>query len=287
MSEHKGGTDSIHKIDLPSAIQQVRWNAKSACSGEPAPLQVLTLFVGDGSDVKIKVRTKGGKQIGSLSGKVGQNQYLGVFQVSDQAKEFIYFEVELPKHGLKAVSGPLPVAPPRALTNARWDRQDTRREEQVKLLADTNGLADGTRAKISIFEHDEDGAHELVTQLSTLVEKDRIETTWEYDFHGNTEEIPSKPESEKGYKPPAYFFRVQVGEAKADSGLLTFKDWVDFEFKDRDGIPQEKIEIRLKLPDGTEVTKTTDGAGKIHLEDVPAGKVEIVSARDLKKESGS
>ena len=137
------------------------------------------------------------------------------------------------------------------------------------------GVPDGTEVQIQIFEHDEGSAHDLITQFSALVEKQKVEAEWEYEYHEDTDDIPSEEEVEKGYRPPEYFFRVEVEGIMAESGLLTFKDWIELVLTAPSGAPFANEPYRITFADGSKRDGQLDGSGKARIENVPPGPVHV------------
>jgi len=72
---------------------------------------------------------------------------------------------------------------------------------------------------------------------------------------------------------------IKIGEqrfgAKQESGILTFKDYIEIELLNEDGevVPNEKYV--LHLADGTERRGQLDGSGHAREENVPPGKVRV------------
>ena len=108
-----------------------------------------------------------------------------------------------------------------------------------------------------------------------IVESNKIEIEWEYEYYEDTDEIPTAEESEKGYNPPEYFFRVKIGKVFADSGLLEFKDWIEIELKDNEGNSFPNKDFILHLADGSEKRGTLDSDGYAMIDDVPPGRVTV------------
>lgn len=233
-------------------------------------MEVRTHLVGDGSDVDFEVRTKSGKTLGQATAQVGQNFCTLGFTIPEKTAEDIFFEAELPDHGLKARSNLLRVLPRRVIRNARWDRKEARRGDVVKLLADTENIPDSTEVKVSIFEHDADEAHDLVAELAAPVKSNKVELEWEYEFHEDTDDISTDEESEKGYSPPEYFFKVSLGPLWTKSELLQFKDWLEISFPGGAG-----AEFVLHLADGKEKRGKFDDEGMARVEDLPPGPVRL------------
>lgn len=184
---------------------------------------------------------------------------------------------------MEVVEAPAPgVAPAAAaaepaitVTNARWSQQEARRGDTLTLTADVSNAPDGTRAAIEIWEHDADGAHDFITRLSAPVNNNKVEAQWEFEYHKDTDDIPTAEESEKGYNPPEYFFRVKVRDVSAESGLLEFKDWIEIELTDPFGNPFAGEEYVVYLPDGQERRGKLDDQGFAREEDIPPGPCEI------------
>ncbi|MDP2365632.1 MAG: hypothetical protein Q8M94_17935, partial [Ignavibacteria bacterium] len=151
----------------------------------------------------------------------------------------------------------------------------------LKLTADVTNVYEGSEAEIQIWEHDSDGAHDLITKFPVAVKNKKIEADWEYEYHEDTDDIPSKEETEKGYNPPEYFFRVNIAGVSADSGLLEFKDWIEIKLVGSDGNPVKDTAFKIKLPDGKDKQGKLDSNGYAKIEDIPPGKFKI-DFEDLK-----
>ncbi len=277
MSTHQGGTDSAHRITLPSTIQAVWWGVREGEVGGEAPLLAETLFVGDGAGLKAEVRTRDGKTVGTVTGSVGAGRWSGVFTLPDRAEGEVYFEAELPKHGLKARSGLLRVHPARLLANAKWSAAEVRRGDVVKLTVDAREFADGTRVALSIYENDADGGHDFITELTAAVENEKVGAEWAYDYPDDTAEIPTDDELKPvngSYAHPEYFFVARAAGKEAKSGLLRFKDSIELELYE-DGEQVTNREYTLYFADGTERKGALDGKGTAQEENLPPGPVRV------------
>ena len=282
MAEYTKPTDKVHIITLESKITHAIWRSKVACVEEKAVFEVWTHFVGNGSDIQIKVEDKRGKTVGKVKGKVYGDYYAGSVIVPKKAKEELSFTAKLPKHGLEMKSNTLKVIPPIKVTNMKWGQKEARREDVVKLSADIEGVPDETEVIIHIYEHDQDGAHDFITKFPCCVKNKKIDAEWEYEYHEDTDEIPTDEEMKKygkSYNPSEYFWVVDVygkrfGE-KQESGLLEFKDWVSIELKDEQRNVIGNVDYVLHLPDGSEKRGTLDDDGIAKEEDIPPGKIII------------
>lgn len=287
MAEYTKSTDEVHIVTLESKITHAIWRSKAACMEEKAVFEVWTHFVGNGSDIQIKVEDKHGKKIKKLTGKVYGDYFAGSILVPKKAKEELSFTAKLPKHGLEMKSDTLKVIPPIAVTNMKWGQEEARREDLVKLSADIEGVPDETEVMIHIYEHDQDGAHDFITKFPCRVKNKKIEAEWEYEYHEDTDEIPTDEEMKeygKTYNPPEYFWVVEVygkrfGQ-KQESGLLEFKDWLEIEIFDENSKSLANAQYTLRLADGEERKGNVDENGYTKEEDVPPGKINILFEQD-------
>jgi hypothetical protein len=276
MPEHKGKTNKVNEVKLESSVDRVVWTTSASSVGANAGLEIDTHFVGNGSDIKIELKDGSGKSVGNLSKKISGNKLWAEVKIPDNAKNSLVAKVKLPKHSAEMQSNPLIVLPPVNIKNLKWDKKEARRGDILTMTADIESVPDGTEAEIEIWEYDADEVHDLITTILVEVKAKKIECKWEYEYHEDTDEIPTDEEVERGYNPPEYFFRMKVNEVFADSELLEFKDWIEIEWKDEEGQPAANRKFKLYLPDGIERNETFDDSGKIRLEDMPPGPFKII-----------
>ena len=275
MSEHKGNTGKVNKVNLESSIDRVIWTSGTGCAGAKVGVEVNTHFVGNNSDIKIEISDKSGKVFETVKSKIAGNFFYTQITVPEKAKDELYAEVKLSKLNLTKKSNCMYVYPAVEIKNLKWDKKEARRGDILKLAADVNNVYEGAEAEIQIWEHDSDGAHDLITKFPVVVKNKKIEADWEYEYHEDTDDIPTAKETEKGYNPPEYFFRVVIAGVSADSGLLEFKDWIEIKLLDSDGNPVKYIDFKIKLPDGKDKQGKLDSNGYAKIEDIPPGKFEI------------
>jgi hypothetical protein len=282
--EYSKSTDSEHKIKLDSKLIYAAWRTGFAPAGQTVEFEVMTAFVGDGASIKIKGKNDGGKKLGKIKDKIKNNKYIGSFEIPENAEidDLVYFEVKLSKNGLTGESNKIPVTPPITVTNMKWSEKEARRGDVLTLSAAVSGCPDDTEVKIIIYEYDNDKAHDRIVELPATVKEEKIEVKWEYEYHEDTDEVPTEEELQQygqSYNPPEYFFVIEINGQKfgkeQESKLLTFKDYIEIELKNQLGelVPNE--EYVLTLPDGTERKGKLDDAGKAVERDVPPGKCSI------------
>jgi len=291
-------TDSEHEIELDSSLISASWRSNRAITGQNAVVEVSTAFVGNGAKIKIKVMKESGKKLGEIKDVIKNNSYVGEIKVPENIEldERIYFEVELPDNSLKGESGKIQVFPPVNVFNMKWSAREARRGDTLTLSAETNGVRDHTDVVVTIYEYDRDSAHDRIVELPATVMNNKMKILWEYEYHEDTDEIPSKEELDKyggDYNPPEYFFTVKVGEVefgkKQESKLLEFKDWIEIEVVDEEGTPAADREYTLLLPDGTERKGKLDKDGYVREEKIPPGRcqVQVKEPDDSNDRSGS
>ncbi|MFC1572763.1 hypothetical protein ACFL6M_04105 [Candidatus Eisenbacteria bacterium] len=271
-------TDTEHMIELESTLISAVWATRAVFAGGKAEALVQTSMVGDGAPVQLTAKDQSGRKIGKIGGQVWGNRFTAEVTISEKMKlgDEVYFEARLPKNGLIGTSNVVPVRLLPKLENLEWSAKEARRGDLVTLLADVENVPDHSEATLTIFEHDANGAHDRIAELRASAEGGRIRCEWEYEYHEDTDEIPTQEEMEKHggkYSYPEYFFTVKVGGLElgttVESGLLRFLDWVGFSAPAYDpGLPKATVE--LELPDGTKKSGQIDEA-HLRFEDIPPG----------------
>jgi len=287
-------TDTEHEVKLESSLISAVWKSGLAVAGFKATAEVLTTFVGSGADIKLTCKTDAGKNVGKLSSVIKNNKFVGGIDVptSLNTGDLIYFEVELPNNGLSGESSCIPVYNI-DVSNMKWSAKEARRGDKLDLTADVKGGSDGMEATLTIFEYDRDNIHDKIIELPGEIKNQKLAVKWEYEYHEDTDEIPTDEEMKrygKNYNPPEYFFTVTVGDAvfgkKQESGLLLFKDWAEIDLTDSEGNPRADQEFTLYYPDGSTKDGKLDAQGHVRLEGIPPGEFKIVYKNafpDMKK----
>ena len=277
-------TDSEEEIKLDSTLVYAEWRAGVAVAGGKAAAAVGTSFVGDGAAVKITGKSKKGKKLGKLKGKMRANMFVGMLDIPEDIEfgDRVYFEVELPDNSLSGKSEEIPVILPIRVTNMKWSAQEAGRGDILTLSADIDNVRDDTEVLFTIYEHDRDGAHDKITEIPGLVKDKQASVSWEYQYHEDTDEIATQEELDRyggKYNPPEYFFTIEIyGEVfgkKQESKLLMFKDWLEIQGEDADGKPMANRDYVIKLPDGSEKKGKLDQDGFARVEGISPGKCEI------------
>ncbi|MGB5105297.1 MAG: hypothetical protein WBP29_12485 [Candidatus Zixiibacteriota bacterium] len=276
--------DSKHQITLQSGIVYAVWLSGTAQQGRDAYLEVGTSFVGFGAAIEIRAKSQAGKTLGSISDKIRNNKYVGKIAISEEAElgDLAYFQVKLPGLNLEAESNRIAIVLPIKVSNMQWSATEARRGDVLTLKADIKNVNEEVPVKVIIFESDQDGAHDRICEIETKVKNSKVELLWEYEYHEDTDEIPTQAELERygrNYNPPEYFFVLEIDKQEfgreQESGLLTFRDWIEIELTDENGIAMSGKSYVLTLPDGSERRGTLDNNGFAREEQVPPGAVTI------------
>ncbi len=278
------GTDTEHEIKLDSTLVYAAWRIGTAYGGQAAPLEVLTSFVGNGAKIKIEGKSENGKKLGKINSTIINNKFIGTLNIPEDIElgDSVFFAVSLSDNGLDGESNHIPARPPIVVTNMKWSADEARRGDTLTLTADVEGADEGTEAKIIIYEYDSDNIHDVITEFPAVIENKKIEVQWEYEYHEDTDEIPTDEEMKRyggSYNPPEYFFTITIGAqefgADQESGILGFKDWIEIQLMDEDGNPLPDVEYETVYPDGTTKSGRLDEEGRVTLENVPPGSFNI------------
>lgn len=277
-------SDSAHVVKLTSSLIYAAWKSGAAPIGQAVPLEVVTAFVGQGASIKITGKSDAGKSLGTVSGKINNNVYVGELTIPDSVKigDTVYFEVDLSANGVKGESNHIPAVPPIEVTNMKWSASEARRGDILTLSATVKGVPDRTDVKVYILEYDADGGHDKIAELPATVDKNKLELKWEYEYHEDVDEIPTKEEMQKygkSYNPPEYFFVVEVFGAKfgqkQESKLLLFKDYIDIVLTNQNGTPIPDHDYVLYMPDGSQRKGKLDKTGRAVERNVPPGDFRV------------
>ena len=283
MDKHSGETDKIQKIKLASSIEQILWTKNSAAPGAKLGLEIYTQFIGNNSDISIEISDKSGKKFDTIKSKMSGNNFWTEITVPEKAKDELYAEAKLSKHGLNKKSNSLYLFPPVKITNAKWEKKSTFQGDVLKIKADITGLADGNEAEVQIWEHHPDNVHELITRFPSIIKNKKVETEWEFQYFGKADELLAEVENGND-KAPQFFYRIKAAEITVDSDLITM-NWILIELIGEDGksIPGEHF--RIELPDKSIREDKLDEHGRFFCYDFEKDGTCKVSFPDIDKDA--
>jgi hypothetical protein len=294
MSSYVKPTDTANKIQLESHLLFSLWTFSRAHAGQEAGLEVKTALVGHGAKVKITCKTVNGKNLAKTEGVVYNNIFLGKILVPEKTKteEMIFFEAELPKHGLKGESNAIPVRPPIKITELKWDRKEVKRDDVVTLTCRfESGVEDDDDATVVIYEYNPNSVNIPVISLPTKIKDNKIELQWKFTYQDDTAKIPTSDDLKpykKTYKNPQFYFAVGldgvvIGD-KQESGFILFKDLIEMELQTEQGRILPDHPVVLHYADGTQEKLKTDGKGCIRIPEGPPGPVTVEIPDDPSEE---
>jgi hypothetical protein len=272
-------TDQQYTAQLDSAIIYATWNVCRASGGTNVEIEVRTVYVGEGAQIQIRVQGEQSGALGGVDDTIFGNRYIADVPIPDSVHidEKIWFTATLPQHGLNEQSEKIPAVPPIQLVRMEWGQQQAGRGDVVDIRAEFLGLRDIVPCEVHILEHDQQGNHDPINRIPSEIRNGRLNLQWEYEYHEDTDEIPTETELQQygsHYNHPEYFFVVEIdGQRFGDgqeSGLLTFRDWVELRIK-VGGCPLANKRYKLKTPDGTCISGVSDNEGLIRTIDIPPG----------------
>jgi hypothetical protein len=278
------GVDPAHEIKLDSTLVSASWLAARGIAGQTVEFEVRTCFVGNGAAIKVTGKSEGGKKLGKVSDKINNNLFIGEFEIPEDIDEGdeIYFEFDLSKNGISGESERIPVIPGLVIKSIKWSAKEARRGDVLDLTAEVDRVPDKSEVTLIIYEHDQDGAHDRIAELPATVDNGKIKVSWEYEYFEDTDEVPTDAEMKRyggKYNPPEYFFVIQYEGVEygedAESGLLTFKDYLEIELTNPKGDPVANEDYKVTLPDGSTRQGKLDEAGRAIEKNVPPGKCII------------
>jgi len=282
-------TDKKEKIKLESGIVEASWVSPVAYGGFEAKFLVKTVFVAEGSNIEVKGKSSKGKAPETVKGKVFNNSFKGSLLVPEKVSPDadIWFEAKLPKHGLKMESNVIPARPSISVKKLCWDRKEVARHDIVTLTCQfEDGVLDGEEAVFIMYEHNPDSCDSKLVTIPAVIKGNKAEIAWEFDYTGDTANIPTDAEKQavdKKYVNPQYYFVVSVNGVRAgekrESGLLKFREKLHLQLFDAYGILMKNEKYRVRFADGSTKNYTTDSDGYISDASIPPGKLFVEYVR--------
>jgi hypothetical protein len=277
MGEHSGQTGKPLQIKLTSAIVSAQWGLAQVANGGTIPIEVVTAYVADGSDITIALKDMEGKTIEKLKGKVFTNLYRVNYTLTKPNKTGgMVFEAELPAHKLKKAVGKVAVPYPVKITEIKMvdskgkEIKEIGREEKVEIKAKIDGPPPETPCVISIGFQSGPTTTASLYSTPTKLKSGKIACTWNRSaIDEKTIKIQSElDKTGEKYFVPRYTIEVNCLGTTA-SAFVEYHSWAEFDFGKMRG------KAVFKLPDGSEKTESIPSSGIVKLEKPKAGRIVI------------
>lgn len=281
MAEFNGQTDKVLQIKLTSVLIAVKWGLPAVALGGTLPLEVQTLYVGDGSKIEIKVKDAQGQLVDSVSGFVYSNYFKMPYTVKADASNTLYFEAELPEHKLKGRSGPVRVSLIK-ITELKWfdeagkEAAETEEEQVLTLKAKVAGVQDGTEAFITVLLKLGETGELPVFEGSALVTAGAVSLDWKAGLKKSPLEIKGHTTLDKvgeEYYHPELLFKVACQGALAASPVIPVVHALVLYYEASPGVAGkfEGRKIGILAPDGTREDKAIPADGRIEVKPTKPG----------------
>jgi uncharacterized Zn-binding protein involved in type VI secretion len=163
----------------------------------------------------------------------------------------------------------------RDIYNARWSKDKAKTGDKVKLGIKSLGIKDGARVEFTIFMKDINYNDQILKRIESEIKSNKAEAEWELEIDKEFINIAEKSKKEGGYSQPFFYFDAYCDGLTTKSPLLYYEDWVELEFKDEKGKAISDKKYKIILSNGEIKEGKTDGKGKVKLEKIPPGIIDI------------
>jgi len=152
--------------------------------------------------------------------------------------------------------------------------------DEVVLFFEVKNIGEGETVNVTIYEHDDDGEHDHIKDMTGTVKDGKVEIPWKVEYHDDDDDSNCAEEIEKyGYTIPEYFFVAEYGGVESEERKLLY---VKGRLLRRliDEITEEPLTNRkyaVYTPEGKFITGYTDAKGNIAIDDLKIGYYSIIS----------
>ena len=161
----------------------------------------------------------------------------------------------------------------KAITKAEWSKKEARDGETVKMLVETAGIEDGTKATIEVWERNINEADKLVKKVGDFeVKGGKVTSEWHYEWTDEEETSSAESSSVDKYYEPSYYFVIKIENYQSHSPILEYRDFIEIEAEDDEGNPLRNENYRVYLSNGEIREGKLDGKGYAKIDKVPPGK---------------
>lgn len=218
----------------------------------------------EGHYIEVSFEDKGGKPIGGVAYAV---------KTPDNNESTGTLAGKVKKSGIPSGSCEIAL---KAIVKASWSEKKAAVGDKVKLIAETAGIDSGEKALLEIFIRDANYADNLLTQIESQVDGDKIEEEWILEIDKKYLSDGEDKSKIGRYSYPSFYFIAHAGGYSARAPFLEYKDYIEITVKDAEGhvIPNKKYKVIL--PNGAIKEGRLDNNGYAKVEGVPPGKAKVV-----------
>jgi hypothetical protein len=285
MPDFKGSADKLETFQLKSLILGACWLEKEAVIGGEATLEVRTLYVAHGAPISFTVKNLEGKTLEKIEGVVYADFFRKKIILAKDAAGGAFFEIELPKHGLRATGPRLNVRPRARVYEPIWKDMASggsvskvKRGMDLLVEAKTEGIAEGAEGRILFKERVSDTLVRNLAMVPCIVKDKKLSLAWRFEYPKDTSPLSSTTERRRTaetYLQPKVFFEAWSSGVTVAGPEADFLDSVSLEILDGNGKPAAGQKIKLLLPDGTSKETETDENGRVSIEESSPGQVKV------------
>lgn len=176
------------------------------------------------------------------------------------------------------------IGQPGKIIEAKWEKEEAKCGDEVKMIVDVEDFEDGTPAKFTVWEEDENGENDFIAVIDGKVQGNKVESVWVYSAEEVEEDLKEDVEEEEG---PEFFLAVDIEGSEERSKPLKFTYPLEISVTDEDGNPLDGVGYTVTLSDGTKKQGKFQ-KGKAKIDDAPYGKftLEIEGSEFIFSENG-
>lgn len=274
----RGSTGSPVKVQLTSAILRAEWLQPIAAVGGSALIEVRTLHVADGSEIRIDVLDDQGGKVAGLTGTVFSGIHRRRFTIPETRSTLLLFTAKLPAHGVEATGSRLRVVPRVSFTAAQHEDAQGQAiktvtdEAAVRTTWQTAGVPEGTSVDYTLHCLMPDRAEVPVWKGKGVVESGKATALWPPRLPAEETSVPHahrKEQTGERYTSPRFRLVATCLGTSTPAPDLEYTSWMGIDFGN------ERGEFDLLLPDGTTRTLTIPDDGIAKVRGQTAGLVEM------------
>jgi hypothetical protein len=212
--------------------------------------------------IQVKYVDKGGKPISGVDYKIKSPD-------GDESRGILTGEIK--KQGVPDGNHEIKL---RAITKARWSKDEAESGEKVNLEIESAGFDDDQVAEIEIWMKDIDRADRKIEVIKDKkISGDKVKAEWVFEYLD--EEKKEDSGGKKKYSSPQFYFVVDIDGIRSRSGMLTYKDYIEIELKDKEGKALKNEPYIVRFSNGEIRKDNLDGNGYAKEEKCPPVKHEI------------